>query len=239
MVAAAYPTYDATSSKISKRKIGLKIYQTIIDRGGRFLDLEGKPMDRPKSILKVMKALKDAKTWTSDAKRLAKRKRDEQKSREVHQEAKKPRIEESPVALTAPVKQEDPVAVAAVVAAVAAVDDATKAAVDEDSDPKSRLEKRGQTLPTKRQGQNGESEQMDTEPTQVKGEAPQNEAAADSSKTEAPVDSANATEGAGAAKDPEAVLQGLQLLTKAAANARDTTGSKAAQSSEIQNSASV
>lgn len=77
LVAAQYPLYDSTSSKISKRKIGLKIYQEVIDRGGRFLDHDGVPMDQPKAVLKVMKALKDAKTWTSDAKRLAKRRREE------------------------------------------------------------------------------------------------------------------------------------------------------------------
>lgn len=113
MVAAAYPTYDSTSSKISKRKIGLKIYQAIIDRGGRFLDPDGKPMDRPKSVLKVMKALKDAKTWTSDAKRVAKRKRDEQKTRESLD--KKPRMMEAPVVTG---DEKDPLTSAAALASV-------------------------------------------------------------------------------------------------------------------------
>lgn len=75
LVAEAYASYDATTSKIAKRRIGVAIYQNVIDRGGRFLDAQGKELDRPKAVLKVMKALKDAKTWTSDAKRAAKERR--------------------------------------------------------------------------------------------------------------------------------------------------------------------
>ena len=55
LVAAEYPMYDSTSSKISKRKIGLAIYQTVIDSGGKFLDHNGEAMDQPKAVLKVMK----------------------------------------------------------------------------------------------------------------------------------------------------------------------------------------
>lgn len=58
LVAESYPAYDATTSKIAKRRIGVAIYTTIVERGGRFLDAEGKEMDRPKGVLKVMKALK-------------------------------------------------------------------------------------------------------------------------------------------------------------------------------------
>lgn len=76
LVAEAYASYDATTSKIAKRRIGVAIYNNVIERGGRFLDSQGKEMDRPKAVLKVMKALKDAKTWTSDAKRAAKERRE-------------------------------------------------------------------------------------------------------------------------------------------------------------------
>ena len=82
LVAESYPAYDATTSKIAKRRIGVAIYTTIIEKGGRFLDAQGKEMDRSKAVLKVMKALKDAKTWTSDAKRAAKERR-ESKQKEV------------------------------------------------------------------------------------------------------------------------------------------------------------
>jgi len=76
LVAESYPAYDATTSKIAKRRIGVAIYTNIIEKGGRFLDAQGKEMDRSKAVLKVMKALKDAKTWTSDAKRAAKERRE-------------------------------------------------------------------------------------------------------------------------------------------------------------------
>ena len=55
LVAAQYPLYDSTSSKISKRKIGLNIYHDILEKGGRFLDQEGNVMDQNKALLKVMK----------------------------------------------------------------------------------------------------------------------------------------------------------------------------------------
>jgi outer membrane biosynthesis protein TonB len=76
LVAVSFPSYDATSSKIAKRRIGLSIYQQVVDQGGRFLDAQGTELDRSKGVLKVMKALKDAKTWTSEAKRQAKERRE-------------------------------------------------------------------------------------------------------------------------------------------------------------------
>jgi hypothetical protein len=76
LVVISFPSYDATSSKIAKRRIGLSIYQQVVDQGGRFLDAQGKELDRSKGVLKVMKALKDAKTWTSEAKRQAKERRE-------------------------------------------------------------------------------------------------------------------------------------------------------------------
>ena len=66
LVAAEYPLYDSTSSKISKRKIGLSIYQQVIGSGGRFLDHDGNPMDQPKAVLKVMKGTTTTTTiWTT------------------------------------------------------------------------------------------------------------------------------------------------------------------------------
>mmetsp|Transcript_2491 Transcript_2491/g.5433 ORF Transcript_2491/g.5433 Transcript_2491/m.5433 type:complete len:548 (-) Transcript_2491:19-1662(-) len=214
MVAAAYPTYDATSSKISKRKIGLKIYQTIIDRGGRFLDLDGKPMDRPKSILKVMKALKDAKTWTSDAKRLAKRKRDEQKNREAQQEmAKKARLTQDPVAAV----KEDPVAVAAVAAAVAAVDVVNKSEIEEAADSKIPATNANRMLPTQSQKKDEATPEGEGEKPTEQGNAPE----------------AAQAEPTGEQPDPDAVLQGLELLTKAAAQ------NTKPKESEVQNTMQV
>ena len=58
LVAESYPAYDATTSKIAKRRIGVAIYTTIVEKGGRFLDANGKEMDRSKAVLKIMKALK-------------------------------------------------------------------------------------------------------------------------------------------------------------------------------------
>jgi hypothetical protein len=72
MVANAYPRYDQTTSKIAKRKIGQQIHDEIVIKlGGRFLDANGRAMVEHAAICKIMKALKDAKTWTSDAKRKA------------------------------------------------------------------------------------------------------------------------------------------------------------------------
>ncbi|KAL7580147.1 hypothetical protein ACA910_012903 [Epithemia clementina (nom. ined.)] len=293
MVAAAYPTYDSTTSKISKRKIGLKIYQAIIDRGGKFLDLDGNPMDRPKSILKVMKALKDAKTWTSDAKRQAKRKREE--ARTIgEKDAKKQHIAEP--------KQDSPPSVEAQAMVIEAAGiKAEESAAVADNKPheenelvkpnpvaspgspnSSLLEKRGQSLPTQKLkkkdspvndsetsatvadgndveatvpseipqakvAQDAEQEQDESakqeletqEQLLVKQEQSELEqaalaaaaaAAAASLETtdvgnvneEASGELANGEQEASGEKASQAVLQGLQLLTKAAANARDT-----------------
>ena len=75
LITDAFPRYNATQSKIEKREIGIRIYLSIVKAGGRFLDAQGNPMNRSKAILKTMKALKDAKTWANDVKRLACQKR--------------------------------------------------------------------------------------------------------------------------------------------------------------------
>ena len=306
MVAAAYPTYDSTTSKISKRKIGLKIYQAIIDRGGKFLDLDGNPMDRPKSILKVMKgksgvklvlfmylysrcplvisALKDAKTWTSDAKRQAKRKREEARSLS-DRDLKKPHVAEKQE-VTPPVVQqavaqvkvdnmqtENPISVDVKEAPVAtvALEEAEKP--DESKEDKGEtqaaaeasnstlLEKRGQALPTQKQKKkdpssngdpslageenqakaggsipaqtpstqtDGQEETTRSEEPGSKDESSQQEqvalaaAAAAAAAAAVASDAQEGEKAVGEQKSPQAVLQGLQLLTKAAANAQDT-----------------
>ena len=59
LVAQNYGAYDATTSKIAKRRIGVHIYSKITEAGGRFLDEKGIEMDRSKGILKVMKGQLD------------------------------------------------------------------------------------------------------------------------------------------------------------------------------------
>lgn len=125
LVAESYPAYDATTSKIAKRRIGVAIYTTVLERGGRFLDAQGKELDRAKGVLKVMKALKvgsdrvlvlaglsgmcltllflliqDAKTWTSDAKRAAKERR-ESKQKEGPEKGEKEQKAEAKLTVNA------------------------------------------------------------------------------------------------------------------------------------------
>lgn len=118
-------------------------------------------MDRPKSILKVMKALKDAKTWTSDAKRQAKRKREEArttneadaKKQDIGQVKQELVISEVPEAIGG-----EPVKAMLDETALAANNGSDNA--NEQEKPKadgfvptsaSFLEKRGQTLPLQKQ----------------------------------------------------------------------------------------
>eukprot|EP00977_Amphora_coffeiformis_P017788 scaffold5920_cov172-Amphora_coffeaeformis.AAC.4 len=88
LITEAYPRYNETDSKVEKREIGIRIYLSIVKSGGRFLDSDGHPMNRSKAILKVMKALKDAKTWANDVRRLAYKRRRE--ARERMQQGKPP-----------------------------------------------------------------------------------------------------------------------------------------------------
>jgi hypothetical protein len=77
LIADAYPLYSAKSSKLEKREMGIHIYLKVVKGGGRFLDAEGIPMNRNKAILKVMKALKDAKLWAGGGGMAAAKRREE------------------------------------------------------------------------------------------------------------------------------------------------------------------
>jgi hypothetical protein len=76
LVAQWRPLYDATSCHYTKKQISIKVYFAILeDFGGRILDVHGQEMNTNKAVLKCMKALKDAKRWTSEGKQKARQER--------------------------------------------------------------------------------------------------------------------------------------------------------------------
>ena len=223
-----------------------------------------------------MKALKDAKTWTSDAKRQAKRKREEHRSQN-ETEAKKQHVAQPPAA---PVAQqqleaqvvvdssnEQPVPIVEVKAETVEIkaEDGVapqkpKAEVVPVSPNSSLMEKRGQTLPTQKQKKKespivddpadldaptvvvNDEEANTVPPTTLEQSENEKDVKEEQEKQEQPMPSEESPElepeqaalaaaaAAAAAASVEAeqgekteeqasqaVLQGLQLLTKAAA----------------------
>jgi hypothetical protein len=54
-----YPPYVKTKDDITKREIAKRVWSHIVEEnGGRFLDINGVELNKPKAVLKVMKALK-------------------------------------------------------------------------------------------------------------------------------------------------------------------------------------